>query len=325
MPGLDISVIVFLFFIIIIISKGIKFVPQGYAWTIERFGRYTRVLQPGLGFLVPFIDSVGRKQNMMEQVLDVPPQEVISSDNAQVRTDAVCFYQVLDPVKASYEVNDLFRAMQNLVMTNIRAELGSMELDEMLSNRDKINTALLAKVDEATDPWGVKITRVEIRDISPPSDLVDAMARQMKAEREKRAVILEAEGERESAIQVAEGEKQSEILRAEGQLEAARREAEARERLAEAEANATAVVSKAIATGDPMAINYFVAQKYVDALGALASSSNNKVMMIPLEAASVIGSISGITDIVQEVADRNPSTSGGQVNPKSTQNGGQDQ
>ena len=306
MAGLDVSVIVFLVFVVIVISRGIKLVPQGYNYTVERFGRYTRTLSPGLGLIVPFIDSIGRKQNMMEQVLDVPPQEVISSDNAQVRTDAVCFFQVLDAVKASYEVNDLFRAMQNLVMTNIRAELGSMELDAMLSNRDKINSALLTKVDEATDPWGVKITRVEIRDISPPADLVDAMARQMKAEREKRAVILEAEGERESAIKVAEGEKQATVLKAEGELEAARREAEARERLAEAEANATEFVSKAIASGDPMAINYFVAQKYVDALGAIAGSSNNKIMMIPLEASGVIGSIGGITEIVQEAVRDKP-------------------
>eukprot|EP00752_Nemacystus_decipiens_P018032 g16165.t1 len=240
----------------------------------------------------------------MEQVLDIPPQEVISSDNAQVQTDAVCFYQVLEPVKASYEVNDLVRAMQNLVMTNIRAVLGSMELDEMLSNRDRINSELLAKVDEATDPWGVKVTRVEIRDISPPTDLVDAMARQMKAEREKRAQILEAEGEREAAIQVAQGEKESAILRAEGQLQASIREAEARERLAEAEAKATESVSTAIAHGDARAINYFVAQKYVDALGKLAESNNNKVMMIPLEAASVIGSIAGISEIAKEVADK---------------------
>jgi len=237
----------------------------------------------------------------MEQVLDIPPQEVISEDNAQVITDAVCFYQLLDAVKASYEVNDLTRAMQNLVMTNIRAVLGSMELDQMLSNRDRINSSLLAKVDEATDPWGVKVTRVEIRDISPPRDLVEAMGRQMKAEREKRAAILDAEGEREAAIAVAEGAKASQILKAEGELEAAKRDAEARERLAEAEANATEMVSKAIAEGDGRAINYFVAQKYVDALGKLAESDNNKIMMIPLEAASVIGSIAGVGEIAKDV------------------------
>ena len=285
----------------IFVFKAVKSVPQGYGWTVERFGQYRRTLKPGLNFLIPFVDRIGHRQNLMEQVLDIPPQEVISSDNAQVQTDAVCFYQVLEPVKASYEVNDLVRAMQNLVMTNIRAVLGSMELDEMLSNRDRINSELLNKVDDATDPWGVKVTRVEIRDISPPRDLVDAMARQMKAEREKRAQILEAEGEREAAIKVAEGEKSSAILRAEGELEAAKREAEARERLAVAEAKATESVSHAISNGDPRAINYFVAQKYVDALGKLAESDNNKVMMIPLEASSVIGSIAGISEIAKDV------------------------
>lgn len=285
----------------IVLFMGVKMVPQGWNWTVERFGRYRVTLDPGLHVIIPFVDGIGRKQNMMEQVLDIPPQEVISEDNAQVVTDAVCFYQILDAVKSSYEVNDFERAMQNLVMTNIRAVLGSMELDEMLSNRDRINSALLTKVDEATDPWGVKVTRVEIRDISPPRDLVDAMARQMKAERDKRALILEAEGEREAAIQVADGQKESEILKAEGDLQAARKSAEARERLAEAEARATEVVSEAIAHGDPRAINYFVAQKYVEALGKLAESNNNKVMMIPLEASSVIGSIAGIGEIAGEV------------------------
>ena len=297
---IDPTVLVLAVLAILVLFRGINFVPQGWNWTVERFGRYTRTLDPGLGFIIPFFDRIGRKQNMMEQVLDIPPQEVISADNAMVTTDAVCFYQVLDAVKASYEVNDLTRAMQNLVMTNIRAVLGSMEIDEMLSNRDRINSSLLVKVDEATDPWGVKCTRVEIRDISPPQDLVDAMARQMKAEREKRAQILEAEGEREAAIQIAEGQKRSDILKAEGELEAARREAEARERLAEAEAKATQVVSDAIASGESQAINYFVAQKYVDALGKLAESSNNKVMMIPLEAGSVIGAVAGIGEITRE-------------------------
>ena len=292
----------------IILMSSVKMVPQGYNWTVERFGRYTKTLAPGLNLIVPFIDRVGQKCNVMEQVLDIPPQEVISEDNAQVITDAVCFYQILDAVKASYEVNDFTRAMQNLVMTNIRAVLGSMELDEMLSNRDKINSALLSKVDEATDPWGVKITRVEIRDISPPQDLVDSMASQMKAEREKRAVILEAEGHREAAIQVAEGQKESEILKADGELEASRRQAEARERLAEAEAKATQMVSAAIAGGDARAINYFVAQKYVEALGQLAQSPNNKVMMIPLEASSVLGSIAGIGEISAEVFGKAPNT-----------------
>lgn len=284
----------------VFILMAIKPVPQGFGWTVERFGQYRRTLKPGLNFIIPVFDRIGHRQNLMEQVLDIPPQEVISADNAQVQTDAVCFYQILEPVKAAYEVNDLVRAMQNLVMTNIRAVLGSMELDEMLSNRDRINSDLLNKVDDATDPWGVKVTRVEIRDISPPRDLVDAMARQMKAEREKRAQILEAEGEREAAIQVAEGAKQSAVLRAEGELEAAKREAEGRERLAEAEARATESVSAAIASGDSRAINYFVAQKYVEALGKLAESDNNKVMMIPLDASSVIGSIAGISEIARD-------------------------
>ena len=300
MEQFDITIIIGVALAFIVLFLGVKMVPQGYNYTVERFGKYTRTLPPGLQLIIPFVDTIGRKQNMMEQVLDVPPQVVISSDNAQVTTDAVCFYQVLDPVKASYEVNDLERAMRNLVMTNIRAVLGSMELDEMLSNRDKINGSLLIKVDEATDPWGVKVTRIEIKDIAPPMDLVDAMARQMKAEREKRANILEAEGEREAAIKVAEGQKQAEILKAEGQLEAAKREAEARERLAAAEAEATRLVSESIQNGDSRAINYFVAQKYMESLGKLAESDNNKVMMIPLEASNALGSIAGVAEIAKE-------------------------
>lgn len=299
--GESITAFVFVLVAVIVLFKGVRMVPQGHNWTVERFGKYTRTLNPGLHLLIPFIDAIGYKMNMMEQVLDVPPQEIISSDNAQVMTDAVCFFQVQNAAQASYEVNDLQRAMQALVMTNIRAVLGAMELDEMLSNRERINGDLLVKVDEATDPWGVKVTRIEIKDIAPPADLVSAMARQMKAEREKRAQILEAEGEREAAIKVAEGQKQSEILRAEGELEAAKREAEARERLAEAEAKATEMVSRSIQQGDPRAINYFVAQKYVDALGKLADSDNNKVMMIPLEASSVIGSIAGIGELVKDL------------------------
>jgi regulator of protease activity HflC (stomatin/prohibitin superfamily) len=301
MFGIEMTVIVIAVLVAVFIFTGIKMVPQGYQWTVERFGKYTHTLSPGLGFIIPFIDTIGRKQNIMEQVLDIPPQEVISSDNAMVTTDAVCFFQILDSVKASYEVNDLPRAMQNLVMTNIRAVLGSMELDAMLSNRDAINASLLGKVDEATDPWGVKITRIEIRDISPPLDLVESMANQMKAERDKRASILTAEGERQAAIEVAEGEKQSAILKAEGEREAAFKEAEARERLAEAEAKATDMVSKAISEGNPQAINYFVAQKYIEALGDIGSAENSKVVMMPLEASGVIGSVAGINDLLKEM------------------------
>lgn len=296
---MEISAIIFLALAIAIIVLGAKSVPQGQEWTVERFGRYTRTLRPGFNVIIPLLDVVGRKQIVMEQVLDVDPQEVISSDNAMVTTDAVCFFQVIDPVKASYEVDNLNMAMKNLVMTNIRAVLGSMELDAMLSNRDMINTALLIKVDEATNPWGVKVTRIEIKDIRPPTDLVESMANQMKAEREKRAAILRAEGEREAAIKVAEGEKRAQILKAEGEREAAFLEAEAREREAQAEARATQYVSRAIADGNNQAINYFIAQKYVDALGKLASADNSKVILMPLEATQIIGSLSGVQELIK--------------------------
>ncbi|WP_423897489.1 SPFH domain-containing protein [Candidatus Pelagadaptatus aseana] len=305
MFGFDIFAVAFVLLGIILVVKGVKSVPQGEVWTVERFGKYTRSLNPGLTLIVPFIDDVGRKQIVMEQVLDVPPQEVISSDNAMVTTDAVCFYQIIDPVKAAYEVNDLDRAMRNLVMTNIRAVLGSMELDAMLSNRDTINIELLKKVDEATNPWGIKVTRIEIKDITPPRDLVDAMANQMKAEREKRAAILKAEGEREAAIKVAEGEKKSQILKAEGEKEAAFLEAEAREREAQAEAKATYMVSEAIAKGNPQAINYFVAQKYTDAIAQIGMAENSKVIMMPLEASSLIGSVEGIKDLIESASSKN--------------------
>jgi regulator of protease activity HflC (stomatin/prohibitin superfamily) len=285
---------------IIVIAKLVRIVPQGYEWTVERFGKYTRTLTPGLHFLIPFIYSIGRKMNMMEQVLDVPSQDVITKDNAVVRVDGVVFYQVLDAAKAAYEVSNLEQAALALVMTNIRTVLGSMDLDESLSQRDAINAKLLRVVDEATHPWGVKVNRIEIKDIAPPRDLIDSMARQMKAEREKRANILEAEGFRQAAILKAEGEKQSVILAAEGEKEAAFRAAEARERSAEAEAKATSMVSDAIANGNVNALNYFVANKYVEALKEMAHSPNQKMLLLPMEATGVLGSLAGIAELAKE-------------------------
>lgn len=291
--------LVLLVFGVIVLFKTVRMVPQGYEWTVERFGKYTHTLDPGLHFLIPVIYGVGRKINMMEQVLDVPSQEVITKDNAVVRVDGVVFFQVLDAAKAAYEVANLEVAMIALVQTNIRTVIGSMDLDESLSNREAINAQLLNVVDHATNPWGIKVTRIEIRDIQPPRDLVDSMARQMKAERDRRAVILEAEGHRSSEILRAEGDKQAAILQAEGQKEAAFREAEARERLAEAEAKATQMVSEAIAQGDVQAINYFVAQKYVEAFKELATAPNQKFVLMPMEASGVIGSIAGIAELAR--------------------------
>jgi len=295
-----IFVISVLVFTVFLLFMGVKSVPQGMEYTTERFGRYTRTLTPGLNLIIPLIDRVGTKINMRETVLDVPSQEVISRDNAMIKVDGVVFFQVLNAAKAAYEVNDLERAILNLTMTNIRTVMGSMDLDDLLSRRDDINQRLLTVVDQATEPWGVKVTRIEIKDISPPTDLVAAMARQMKAERDKRAQILEAEGLRQSEILQAEGEKQAAILQAEGRREAAFRDAEAREREAEAEAKATAMVSQAISSGNVQAINYFVAGRYVDALAKFAESPNQKVFFLPVEAASVISSVGGIAEIARQ-------------------------
>jgi regulator of protease activity HflC (stomatin/prohibitin superfamily) len=296
---------------VLVAFMSIKSVPQGREWTVERFGRYTHTLRPGLAFIMPFVDRVGAKVNMMEQVLDVPTQEVITKDNAMVSVDGVVFYQVLDAAKSAYEVNNLEIAILNLTMTNIRTVMGSMDLDELLSQRDKINHQLLHVVDDATSPWGIKVTRIEIKDIAPPKELVDSMARQMKAEREKRANILEAEGFRQAAILKAEGEKQSAILSAEGKREAAFRAAEARERQAEAEAKATEVVSEAISKGSVQAINYFLGTKYVEALQALATAPNQKVILMPLEASNVIGALGGIAELAKSAMGQQRGGGGG--------------
>ncbi len=296
---------------VIFVFSAVVTVGQGFEYTVERLGKYTKTLKPGLHIIVPFIERIGSKMNMMEQVLDIPTQEVITKDNAMVAADGVVFFQVLDAARSSYEVNNLTLAILNLTMTNLRTVMGSMDLDELLSKRDDINARLMNVVDEATQPWGVKITRIEIKDIAPPRDIVDAMARQMKAERDKRASILEAQGLREAEILRAEGEKKAAVLEAEGRKEAAFRDAEAREREAEAEAKATEMVSNAIAAGDKQAINYFVAQKYVEALGSFANSPNEKLVFMPMEASSVIGSIGGISELFSEVKKTKPTSASG--------------
>ncbi|MDH0116627.1 SPFH/Band 7/PHB domain protein [Agrobacterium pusense] len=303
--GFDIVVLAAVVLVILVLFAGIKTVPQGYRYTVERFGRYTRTLEPGLNLIVPFFERIGARMNVMEQVLDIATQEVITRDNASVSADAVAFYQVLNAAQAAYQIANLENAIQNLTMTNIRSVMGSMDLDELLSNRDAINDRLLRVVDEAVGPWGIKVTRIEIKDIAPPKDLVDSMARQMKAEREKRAQVLEAEGARNAQILRAEGAKQSAILEAEGQREAAFRDAEARERLAEAEANATRMVSEAIAAGNVHAINYFVAQKYTEALAEIGTAENAKIVLMPMEASALIGSLGGIGTIAKEVFGNN--------------------
>jgi regulator of protease activity HflC (stomatin/prohibitin superfamily) len=319
MDVLNIFLIVLVAVVLLYLFSSVKIVTQGYQYTIEYFGRFTAVASPGLNFYPAFFYRVGRKVNMMEQVIDIPGQEIITKDNAMISTDGVVFFQVLDAAKAAYEVSDLYLALLQLTTTNLRTVMGSMDLDETLSKRDEINARLLNVVDHATTPWGVKITRVEIKDIRPPADIVNAMGRQMKAEREKRANILEAEGFRQAAILKAEGEKQATILEAEGNKEAAFRQAEARERLAGAEAKATELVSDAIAGGNVQAINYFVAQKYIEAFKALAEAPNQKFVMMPMESAGVIGSLGGIAELAKEAMDRQPSR--GAIAPTPRQGG----
>jgi regulator of protease activity HflC (stomatin/prohibitin superfamily) len=298
--GFSVFVLVLVVLAILLIFAGVKSVPQGSEWTVERFGRYTRTLRPGLNLIMPIVDRIGSKMSMMETVLDVPTQEIITKDNAMVSVDGVVFYQVLDAAKAAYEVRQLQIAILNLTMTNIRTVMGSMDLDELLSQRDKINLQLLHVVDEATHPWGLKVTRIEIKDIAPPRDLVESMGRQMKAERDKRAAVLEAEGLKQAQVLRAEGEKQAAILQAEGRREAAFRDSEARERSAEAEARATQMVSEAIAKGDVQSLNYFIAQRYVDAISKFADSPNQKLVLMPLEASGVIGAIGGIAELAKQ-------------------------
>ncbi|MGF1610217.1 MAG: SPFH domain-containing protein [Kiloniellales bacterium] len=322
LSGFSIFVIAVVVLAVVVVFMGIKSVPQGYEFTVERFGRYIRTLSPGLHVIVPVVDRIGAQLNMMETVLDVPSQEVITKDNALVQVDGVVFYQVLDAARAAYEVRGLENAILNLTMTNVRTVMGSLDLDELLSQRDQINARLLLVVDDATAPWGIKVTRIEIKDISPPQDLVDSMARQMKAERDKRATILDAEGDRQAAILRAEGAKQAAILEAEGRREAAFRDAEAREREAEAEAKATAMVSQAIAGGNLQAVNYFVAQKYIEALGAFAESPNQKILFMPLEAANVIGAIGGIAEIAREALGKNAAAASAPGGPWSRGDGG---
>ena len=300
---------------VVFVAMGVKAVPQGAEYTVERFGRYMRTLRPGLHVITPFVERIGARLSMMEQVLDVDSQEVITRDNAMVRVDGVVFFQILDAAKAAYEITDLQRAIVNLTMTNLRTVMGSMDLDDLLSQRDRINTQLLHVVDDATTPWGVKVTRIEIKDIAPPTDLVNSMARQMKAERDKRAAILEAEGDRQAQILKSEGEKQAAILQAEGRKEAAFRDAEAREREAEAEARATAMLSQALARGDRQAINYFIAQKYVEAFGRFATSPNQKVVFLPIEATSLLGTLGGIGEIAREALGKPNGTANGAGHP----------
>lgn len=299
--GFNIFAVVLVILVVITIAAGVRTIPQGYVYTVERFGRYSRSLGAGLGLIVPYVDRIGHKVNVMEQVLDIPSQEAFTRDNAGVTIDAAAFYQVLDAARASYEISNLNQALLVLTMTNIRTVVGSMDLDQLLSHRDEINERLLHVMDAAASPWGVKVTRVEIKDILPPADLAGSMARQMKAEREKRASILEAEGARQAEILKAEGQKQGQILAAEGRKEAAFRDAEARERSAEAEAKATRMVSDAISGGDLAAANFLVAEKYIAAIKALATAPNQKVLIVPIETAGLAGTLGGIAEITRTV------------------------
>ena len=313
--GFDIFVLVIVVLAVLTLFAGVKTVSQGYNWTVERFGKYTGTLKPGLNVITPFIDRIGHKISMMEQAIDIPQQDVITKDNATVTVDGLAFFQVIDAAKASYEIAYLDQAIIKLTMTNIRSVMGSMDLDQMLSHRDEINERLLRVVDAAVGPWGVKVNRIEIKDIVPPANLVQSMGRQMQAEREKRAEILQAEGQRQSAILKAEGQKQSQILEAEGRREAAFRDAEARERLAQAEAKATEMVSEAVSRGDVASLNYFVAQKYIEAFGKLATSPNQKVLIVPMEATSVLGSLAGIGEIARATFGSGDGGGGGGTTP----------
>jgi regulator of protease activity HflC (stomatin/prohibitin superfamily) len=311
LAGFSVFAIILVLFVLVTVMMGIRQVPQGYNYTVERFGRYNKTLTPGLGVIIPYFDRVGRKLNVMEQVIDVPSQEIITKDNATVKVDGVAFFQVLDVRRASYEVSNLEQALLNLVMTNIRTVMGSMDLDQLLSHRDEINVRLLTVIDAAALPWGIKVTRIEIKDIEPPKDLIDAMGRQMKAEREKRAVILDAEGMRQADITRAEGKKQAVVLEAEGRKEAAFRDAEARERSAQAEAAATNMLSKALADGDLAALNYFIAEKYVKSIQALAEAPNQKVFIVPLDLASLAGTLGGLSEIAASALGENHAADAG--------------
>lgn len=292
--------IAFVILALVFLWLGIKIVPQGDNWTVERFGRYRKTLNPGLNLIIPFVDLIGRKVNVQEQVLEIPSQVVITKDNATVTVDGVVFYLVITPELASYQVADLNQSIIALTLTNIRTAIGGMDLDEVLSRRDEINAKLLGVLDQATEPWGTKITRVELKDVRPPEDVIASMAKQLNADREKRARVLEAEGVRQAEILKAEGEKQAEILAAEGRLEAAKRDAEARERLAAAEASATRLVSDAVASGNTQALNYFVAQKYVEALQSVGTAVNAKLVILPVEASALAGSVGGIGALIRD-------------------------